>query len=198
MHWSNELDWPQWWCPQLFVFRWCLGRIAQCSASCRQPCRTEWIKNVLGNHFLKRNKLCMIWWVVDTTTTILKNLAGGIVDDGVKAREGCACGICDVAGFRVSFLGKNSTDMRGDGPTKAAAEEMTKTRRRIFMVATRQCLQKLGPSPPFYTPHIRSNPNEDCKIGFMDIIPAVCDVLTQVCRLVNRCHCYSTLMTHFC
>ena len=107
MHWSNELDWPQWWCPQLFVFRWCLGRIAQCSASCRQPCRTEWIKNVLGNHFLKRNKLCMIWWVVDTTTTILKNLAGGIVDDGVKAREGCACGICDVAGFRVSFLRKS-------------------------------------------------------------------------------------------
>ena len=107
MHWSNELDWPQWWCPQLFVFRWCLGRIAQYSASCRQPCRTEWIKNVLGNHFLKRNKLCMIWWVVSTTTTILKNLAGGIVDDGVKAREGCACGICDVAGFRVSFLRKN-------------------------------------------------------------------------------------------
>ena len=35
-----------------------------------------------------------------------KNLAGGIIDDGVEAGEGVACGVCDVSGFRVRLLRK--------------------------------------------------------------------------------------------
>ena len=35
---------------------------------------------------------------------VQKNLAGGVVDDGVEAGECGACGVCDVSGFCVSLL----------------------------------------------------------------------------------------------
>ena len=62
-----------------------------------------------------------------------------------------------------------STTSAENSQTSAAAEEMTKTRRRSFMVATRQCLPNWGLRLHFillpswigrHPPHA-----EDCKIG---------------------------------